>query len=281
MLNERTKKRWHEEAAFFDRNAQSNLGRGQPIDPMAVQRFGARTLRRRFNKEFRFSILGSLQGKHVLDMGCGDGENSALLAKLGAQVTGIDLSPKAIDLARAKAVVSGVEENVRFVCSPLETVDLLPNSFDLIWGNAILHHLIENLEVVFQRLTLWAKAGALMVFAEPVNFNRTLRQCRFHLPIRTDATPDERPLEYAEVEIVRRYLPDFQMRHFSLFGRLDRFILIDSNYERSPFLRRAVVNSIEFLDYVFLSLPIFQNLAGTAVIYGHVSKQQISSVRSS
>lgn len=281
MLTERTKERWREEAAFFDREAQSQLERIQPIDPMAVHRYGGQKLRRRFNKEFRFRTLGDLHAKKVLDVGCGDGENSVLLARLGAQVTGIDISPGAIAVAREKARLSGVEKSVSFVCSPLEIADLPADSFDLIWGNAILHHLIDSLEVVLGHLMRWARPGALMLFAEPVNFNQKLRQLRFYLPIRTDVTPDERPLEHAEVETVRRFLPDLQLRHFSLIGRLDRFILVDSNYERSPFLRRTLVGANALCDYVLLSLPILQNLAGTAVIYGHVSKQQPTSVRSS
>jgi SAM-dependent methyltransferase len=208
----------------------------------------------------------------VLDVGCGDGSNSVLLAKLGAQVTGIDLSPRSIELARTKAEISHVGPAVRFVCSPLEDAEMPLSHFDLIWGDAILHHLIANLEVVLKRLTLWAKPGALMLFAEPVNFNHTLRRLRFMVPVKTDATPDERPLERSELEVVRRFLPDLQMRFFALLGRLDRFVLVGFNYERSSLPRRALVNAFACIDYAFLSLPMIQDLGGTAVFHGHVSK---------
>ena len=54
--------------------------------------------------------------------------------------------------------------------------------------------------------------------------------------MKTDATPDERPLGPAEMEIVRRFIPDLRIRSFSLLGRFERFILIDHNYERAPLL---------------------------------------------
>jgi SAM-dependent methyltransferase len=73
--------RWKQEARFFDEQSQ-NLEIGL-IDPLTLERY--RSARRlRFNKEFRFHLLGDLRGKRVLDVGCGDGANTVLLAKLGA-----------------------------------------------------------------------------------------------------------------------------------------------------------------------------------------------------
>lgn len=203
----------------------------------------------------------------MLDVGCGDGINSVLPAKLGARVTGIDIAPKSIFQERAE--VNAVSHAVQFMCSPLEQAEIPPCSFDVIWGDAILHHVIENLEAVLTRLTLWAKPGALLLFSEPVNFSNALRRLRFMLPVKTDATPDERPLEPAELATIRRFLPDLRIRVYSLFGRLTRFILIGYNYEGSPAWRRAIVNSLALLDYGLLSLPLVRNLAGYAVLYGH------------
>lgn len=270
MNIDRTIVRWRDEATFFDQVAERLEEKVSPVDPLAIKRYSSSSLRRRLNKEFRFRVLGGLNGKRVLDVGCGDGSNAVLLAKLGAQVVGIDISAKSIALAEKRAEISGVTNSVRFVCSPLEQAQMPANYFDLVWGDTILHHLIENLELLLQSLALWSKPGAMMLFAEPVNFNRTLRRIRFMVPVKTEGTPDERPLERPELEMVRRFLPDLRMRCFSLFGRLNRFILVDNNYERSPLLRRAMVNAIAWVDYGLLSLPWIQDLAGNAVIYGHV-----------
>jgi len=43
----------------------------------------------------------------VLDSGCGSGENALFLASLGHEVTGVDFSPLAIDIARRKAAAAG------------------------------------------------------------------------------------------------------------------------------------------------------------------------------
>jgi ubiquinone/menaquinone biosynthesis C-methylase UbiE len=46
---------------------------------------------------------GEIRPGRVLDAGCGTGENALMLAKNGCRVTGIDLVPRAIDVARSKA----------------------------------------------------------------------------------------------------------------------------------------------------------------------------------
>lgn len=260
--------RWHREAQFFDSRAVQGLQRVEPIDPRVLARYGAPSPRRRFSLEYRFRLLGNLQNRDILDAGCGEGTNSILMAKLGARVTGIDISPASIDLARRKAEVNGLAGSTRFLCSPLEAADLAPNSFDVIWGEAILHHLIPALETVLARFVEWAKPGGLVLLAEPFNLNRFLRRLRFLIPIKTPATPDERPLERPELAIIRRHLSDFHMRHFLLLGRLHRFILTDQSYEHSSRIRRAVCDGLAFIDYGILSLPWARNLGGSAVISG-------------
>ena len=268
MATPQTITRWESEARFFDRVAELQANEILPIDPLAIRRYGARPLRSRFREEFRFRVAKSLQGKRVLDVGCGDGSNSVLLARLGAQVVGVDVSPKSIALAEKRARISGVGSSIRLICSPLEEARIEPHSFDLIWGDAILHHLIEKLDLVMSLLTLWARPGAMMVFSEPVNFNHTLRRLRLKLPVKTDATPDERPLEPAELAVIRRFLPDLRIRFFSLFGRLNRFILLRFNYERSSAIRRGLASLFAAIDYGLLSLPGIRNLGGYVVIYG-------------
>src|SRR5215469_3907169 len=46
--------------------------------------------------------LGDVTGREVLDAGCGEGYLARILAARGAHVTGIDLSPRLIEMARAK-----------------------------------------------------------------------------------------------------------------------------------------------------------------------------------
>jgi hypothetical protein len=109
-----------------------------------------------------------------------------------------------------------------------------------------------------------------MLFSEPINFNNALRRLRLKIPIKTDATPDERPLEPPEIELVNRFLPDMAIRFYSLFTRVDRFLLPGFNYERASAARRTTFNALAIADYALLSLPVLRNMGGYAVLHGHV-----------
>jgi 2-polyprenyl-3-methyl-5-hydroxy-6-metoxy-1,4-benzoquinol methylase len=264
---------WKEEATFFDKRASRAGNSLQPVDPLAVKRYGS-PLRKRLAAEYRFYILGNLAGKAVLEVGCGDGANAILLAKLGAQVVGVDLSPASIELAKKRAALNGVCDSVQFVCSPLELVNLPANYFDAIVGVGVLHHVIASLDLVLRRLVTSAKSCGMFMFAEPINFNSTLRRIRLSVPVHTEVTPHERPLEKAEIEVIKYAIPDLAVRPFALFGRMDRFVLSDENYERSSAPRRLISNVLAATDWLLLSLPGVRDLGGTAVLYGHPDKSK-------
>jgi 2-polyprenyl-3-methyl-5-hydroxy-6-metoxy-1,4-benzoquinol methylase len=127
--------RWRDEVSFFDKSAsQLEL---KPVDPLTLRRYQG-PLRRRFHPEYSYRVPDDLRGKRILDVGCGTGVNAVILALLGADVTGIDISPKSIEIARKRAEINQVERSCRFVCSPLETADLPPDYFDIISAGVIL-----------------------------------------------------------------------------------------------------------------------------------------------
>jgi len=65
-------------------------------------RAGYDTYRDLYNNPAFFEFVGNLAGQLVLDAGCGEGYNTRLLARRGARMTGVDLSTKMIELARAE-----------------------------------------------------------------------------------------------------------------------------------------------------------------------------------
>src|SRR5262245_47909638 len=139
--------RWKQEAGFFDEAARRADPAALTIDPLALRRYTRRVLRRRFSKEYRFRIMGPLQGRRVLEVGCGDGRNAVMFARMGAHVTGIDVSPGALTVARQRAEVNGVADRLTLIGAPIEQADLPPGSFDVIWGDGILHHVLDDLSL--------------------------------------------------------------------------------------------------------------------------------------
>jgi SAM-dependent methyltransferase len=84
--------------------------------------------------------LAVTSGTSVLDVGCGVGRWSRLLAAQGALVTGIDLSATMIEQARARSVRDGLAERCRFLVQDVAQLDL-GETFDLIVAVTVLQHL--------------------------------------------------------------------------------------------------------------------------------------------
>lgn len=81
-------------------------------------------------------------GARVLDVGCGIGRWSRLLAGRGAEVVGVDLSPTMIAQARHRAAEEGVADRCRFAVADLAELEL-GERFDLVLGVTVLQHILD------------------------------------------------------------------------------------------------------------------------------------------
>ncbi len=256
-----------QEAEFFDRWAEESIQRLEPIDPRVVERYLSPG--KKYPKEYCIGLLGDIRGKKILDVGCGEGEDAVLLAKLGAIVTGFDVSPGAIQVAQRRAELDGVADRVSFICAPLGDARLPQGEFDVIWFDNILHHVLDELHFVMRKILASARPGAKLICIEPVNLNPTLRKIRFLVPVHTEVTPGERPLEKHDLAIIRDLVP-IRRRHFLFLGRLIRFILKGYRYESASWFRRPVADLVTGIDRLLLSVPALESLGGLAVLDGTI-----------
>src|ERR1700761_331117 len=81
-------------------------------------------------------------GTRVLDVGCGVGRWSRLLAARGATVTGVDLSPTMIAQARSRASAEGVATRCRFDVQNISALTV-EGDFDLVLGVTVLQHILD------------------------------------------------------------------------------------------------------------------------------------------
>jgi 2-polyprenyl-3-methyl-5-hydroxy-6-metoxy-1,4-benzoquinol methylase len=125
-------------------------------------------------------FLGDLRGRDILELGCGKGEISTLLARSGARLTAIDLSPASIDVARRRAALHGVDGAIDFVVTAAEELPLQAESFDIVVGKAVLHHLDASRAAPELHRVL--RPGGRAAFSEPLGTNPLLRFARDHLP---------------------------------------------------------------------------------------------------
>lgn len=110
----------------------------------------------------------SLQGKYVLDVGCGGGILSESMSTKGARVLGIDLGEKALKVAQLHRLESGAEVEYRHI-SVEELADEAPASFDVVTCMELLEHVPDPWAVV-EACTKLVKPGG-MVFFSTINRN--------------------------------------------------------------------------------------------------------------
>lgn len=82
-------------------------------------------------------FLQLLPGNRILDLGCGPGRDAEVFVERGHQVTGIDLSPQMIEIARSRVTA-------QFHVMDMESLDFPPSHFDGIWASASLLHVPQK-----------------------------------------------------------------------------------------------------------------------------------------
>lgn len=98
---------------------------------MSFVREGKDYYRDELNNPATFKLVGDIKGERVLDLACGEGYNTRILAKKGAKVTGIDFSQKIIEKAREKEAEQNL--GITYIVSDAADLKALPsNSFDMV-----------------------------------------------------------------------------------------------------------------------------------------------------
>jgi ubiquinone/menaquinone biosynthesis C-methylase UbiE len=115
------------------------------------------------NNPTTFRLIGNIKGKKVLDLACGEGYNTRILARKRAKVTEIDHSPKLIDLARMEERKEplGIRYH-RMSASRLRGMS--DASFDLVTCFMALHD-IENYEDAVAEVARVLKHSGRFVFS--------------------------------------------------------------------------------------------------------------------
>lgn len=211
-----TRGRLAEEIAFHDRQAAGRASRDFPLTFTDDEYLDHETWIRP-----AFERLGDVRGLDCLDLGCGHGMASVVLARRGAGVTALELSEGYIAEAARRARANGVR--VDCVRGDAERLPFADAAFDGIWGNAILHHL--DIATAGREVVRVLRPGGVAVFCEPWGENPLLEMARRWLPYPgKERTRDEKPLRAADLETLRRVVPSVEAEGYQLLAMARRVL---------------------------------------------------------
>lgn len=212
------------EAAFHDEWAAD----ADVSDTLVDETFTSATA---IENQHILGVFGDLNGLSVLDYGCGAAEGGIFLAKRGARVVAIDVSPRSLELAQALAAKNGVQIETRLVTD--DKIPAADNEFDRVYGNGVLHHV--PLDVAMPELARVMKPTAKGCFIEPLPYNPLINVYR--KIAKAVRTPDEHPLSFEQIQAFNQHFSDVSHREFwlttlAVFVKFYVWDRVDPNRER-------------------------------------------------
>jgi SAM-dependent methyltransferase len=181
-------------------------------------------------------FLGDLRGREVLEMGCGLGVLTTLLALSGARVHAFDLSPGSVAVARRRAELHGVGDAVETTVAAAEEMPYADESFDVVIGKGVLHHL--DVALAGPELYRVLRPGGRAAFTEPLGTNPLIAFARDHVPYphKNPRGADE-PLSYEAVHAWGAPFRESAYREIELLSMVRRALGI-----RRPLPRLAALD---------------------------------------
>ena len=129
-------------------------------DNMATRLFD-KLFRKPMYERYRLTIeaLGKADGRKYLDLGCGSGRYAINLARLGAQVVGIDFSNAMLSLARRYASEEGVEDKIQFLEADMDRwMDGTTERFDAAFAMGVFDYLDDPVGTLRRMLKVGDRA---------------------------------------------------------------------------------------------------------------------------
>lgn len=260
------------ESSFHDAWASST----RPEEVAVRESFEAPTaLETRFILSRMEREHGGLEGRRLLDVGCGLGESSTYFALRGAEVTATDISAGMLEATRRVARSHGV--SVHTELCPAGSLPCEDASFDVVYVANTIHHL-QDRDRFLDEVHRVLRPGGWFYSWDPLAYNPLINiYRRIATEVRTE---DERPLGLDFLRGARSRFPGLRSRYFwiaglSLFLKYYLIDRIDPNRERYwKRIYRETDRSLWWwkpcraLDAVLTRLPLIRRLAWNVVVWG-------------
>ena len=236
LKDELERKFYDDEAQKYLENFKDDVFKYDPAEVMPI------------SHKFLYSQLSDIKNKKILDICCGYGFTSVRLAKYGAEVSSIDISPKMIELTIRNSQYNNVEQQISAQIMSAQQMSYLDETFDYVVGLGALHHL--NIELAGIEISRVLKKGGKAIFLEPRIPLKLLIYVRSLLPQTCFESPGGSQLTDRDIKQFSQYFSDCQINYFLFLRKLARFPVIrkfTNQFDRldewliakMPFLKKA------------------------------------------
>ena len=250
----------HSEQEHFDRFYTERRASGDRA--ALLEAFKQRALHPRARPldywEYAFHLLGDVRGKTVLDLGCGGGWISRMLAAKGAQVVAFDVSLEGCRLTRDRLDGDGAPCYLVSM-QDAHAMSLPSDRLDAVVVTGVLHHVsIRSVAAEIHRVL---KPNGILVFYEPLRYGPwmwALRKLWLWLRgMKEDSKSEhEEALQDDDLAIFGDVFGDSLIRKFNFFAKTDR---LQNRFG-------PLANTLRWIDFILLSVCPFLRRYCTAVV---------------
>lgn len=236
-----------------ERDFHDNLHKGEG------ERFENRFYRALGNMfvDFDQEIQNDCKDKNILDYGCGIGLNTEKYLKyLPKKITGIDISEISLQKAR-KRVKLYENQKVEFKQDNCENLSLENESFELVYGTGVLHHL--KLDLAIKEIARVLKKDGKIIFVEPLGTNPIINLYRWMTP--KARSQDEHPFNEKDFAFMRNHFKDLKIKYYGFLTLI--FYPFYGNQSSSKFF-----NLLSNFDQYLFKSRFLRKFAWSALIVG-------------
>ncbi len=167
-----------------------------------------------------------LRNSHnILDLGCGKGFQTQILARSCNRAVGLDIRSTAISQAEGFLRHSCVKNNLKFICKPIDNAGLPAGSFDRVFSFCTLEHIPEPQKVLSEIARLLKPGGELHITVDSLANVKSLVLLEKH-------KRDHSVFQYFTPASIRRELEISGLEPFEIFP------IFTSEFARQEFERR-------------------------------------------
>jgi len=205
-------------------------------------------------KDFFIYLEKNTKNKVVLDYGCGAGVvTEKMINQKPSRIIGIDIS----DISINKAIQSAKKLNldIEYKVDNCENSKLGSNTFDIIYGSGILHHL--NIKNSVQEINRLLKKNGIMIFIEPLGTNPIINLYRKLTP--GSRSVDEHPFVSKDFNLLKKIYGEVNIKFYGFLTLF--FSPFYSNPEKSK-----IFIFLSKIDQLIFKSNFFRNFAWSVLI---------------
>jgi ubiquinone/menaquinone biosynthesis C-methylase UbiE len=219
---------------------------------------------------FAFDKLSDINGKKIVNIGCGNGIISTFFALKGAKVIGIDIEEDELVKARKAVLELNLEDECVFFKGSAESITIDSESIDIVFSRSTIQYMKR--QIALKEYIRILKPGGTLILLENLPLNPFINMYRLHRKLFAK-TPDEVHyvnsvlgyLTFSEINKLKNSFEEVTHKEYHLFSMFAIYLL---PYKKYGIIEKILVLLVNFDNLLLKYIHFTRYFAWhTAILY--------------